>query len=88
MSQAARAKASISPVVPDERSRHLSARDLASVGVLTGTHASLDRVSENILVEQGFTVFMISWVNPDDRHKDKTWDDYMFEGASAAFGFS
>ncbi len=59
MSQAARAKASISPVVPDERSRHLSARDLASVGVLTGTHASLDRVSENILVEQGFTRAML-----------------------------
>ncbi len=36
------------------------------------------------LVEKGYTVFMISWVNPDDRHKDKTWDDYMFEGASAA----
>jgi polyhydroxyalkanoate synthase subunit PhaC len=36
------------------------------------------------LVEQGYTVFMISWVNPDERHKDKTWDDYMFDGASAA----
>ena len=36
------------------------------------------------LVEQGFTVFMISWVNPDERHGDKTWEDYMFEGASAA----
>src|SRR5690606_36126580 len=36
------------------------------------------------LVEKGYTVFMISWVNPDDRHKDKTWDDYMFEGASGA----
>jgi polyhydroxyalkanoate synthase subunit PhaC len=36
------------------------------------------------LVEQGYTVFMISWVNPDERHKDKTWDSYMFDGASAA----
>ncbi len=36
------------------------------------------------LVEQGHTVFMISWVNPDERHRDKTWEDYMFEGASAA----
>jgi polyhydroxyalkanoate synthase len=36
------------------------------------------------LVEQGHTVFMISWVNPDERHGAVTWEDYMFEGASAA----
>jgi polyhydroxyalkanoate synthase subunit PhaC len=36
------------------------------------------------LVEQGHTVFVVSWVNPDSRHKNKTWEDYMFEGASAA----
>jgi polyhydroxyalkanoate synthase len=27
---------------------------------------------------------MISWVNPDGRHGALTWEDYMFEGASAA----
>ena len=36
------------------------------------------------LVEQGHTVFVISWVNPDTRHGGVTWEDYMFEGASAA----
>lgn len=36
------------------------------------------------LVEQGYTVFMVSWVNPDERHKDKTFDDYMLEGPIAA----
>ena len=36
------------------------------------------------LVAQGHTVFMISWVNPDRRHADETWDSYMFKGASAA----
>ena len=36
------------------------------------------------LVEQGHTVFVISWVNPDTRHGRVTWEDYMFEGASAA----
>ncbi len=36
------------------------------------------------LVEQGHTVFMISWVNPDARQGKVTWEDYMFEGASAA----
>jgi polyhydroxyalkanoate synthase len=36
------------------------------------------------LVEQGHTVFVVSWVNPDARHGSKTWEDYMFEGGLAA----
>lgn len=36
------------------------------------------------LLEQGHTVFLISWVNPDEQHKDKTWESYMFEGAMSA----
>jgi polyhydroxyalkanoate synthase len=35
-------------------------------------------------VEQGFTVFVISWVNPDREHAEKTFEDYMFEGPLAA----
>ncbi|MBP7241743.1 class I poly(R)-hydroxyalkanoic acid synthase [Amaricoccus sp.] len=35
------------------------------------------------LVEQGFTVFMVSWVNPDQRHANETWETYM-KGASDA----
>ncbi len=31
-------------------------------------------------VDAGFTVFVISWVNPDERHADKTFEDYMKEG--------
>lgn len=31
-------------------------------------------------VEQGHTVFVISWVNPDARHGDKGWDEYFHEG--------
>ena len=31
------------------------------------------------LVEQGYTVFMISWVNPGPEQKDETWDSYMAE---------
>ncbi len=29
------------------------------------------------LVEQGYTVFVISWVNPDERQKAATWETYM-----------
>ena len=36
------------------------------------------------LVGQGHTVFMISWVNPDERQRDETWDSYMTKGAIAA----
>lgn len=31
-------------------------------------------------VEQGHTVFVISWVNPDERHGRKDWDAYIEEG--------
>lgn len=36
------------------------------------------------LVEQGHSVFLISWINPNERHKDTTWEDYMFEGGLEA----
>lgn len=39
------------------------------------------------LVEQGFTVFMISWVNPDRKLKNKEFADYMLEGPIQALNF-
>ena len=35
-------------------------------------------------VSKGYTVFMISWVNPDERLAQKTFEDYMLEGPLAA----
>lgn len=35
-------------------------------------------------VDQGLTTFVISWVNPDERLKDKSFEDYMAEGTLAA----
>ena len=35
-------------------------------------------------VEQGLSVFVISWVNPDERHAEKDFEDYMLEGPIAA----
>src|SRR5471032_2588280 len=38
------------------------------------------------LVAQGYTVFVASWVNPDRRLAQKTFEDYMREGIFAALG--
>ncbi|MDU6374901.1 MAG: class I poly(R)-hydroxyalkanoic acid synthase [Bradyrhizobium sp.] len=35
-------------------------------------------------VDQGLTVFVISWVNPDKKLGTKTWEDYMKEGPLTA----
>lgn len=35
-------------------------------------------------VDQGLTIFTISWVNPDSRHRDKDFAAYMKEGIFAA----
>ncbi|MGI9372952.1 MAG: PHA/PHB synthase family protein [Hyphomicrobiales bacterium] len=37
-------------------------------------------------VEQGLTVFVVSWVNPNERQAAKTFSDYMLEGILAAVG--
>jgi polyhydroxyalkanoate synthase len=48
----------------------------------------LDLQPENSMVkwltDQGFTVFVVSWVNPDAQHCDKGFDDYLEHGAYAA----
>jgi polyhydroxyalkanoate synthase len=36
------------------------------------------------LVAQGWTVFVISWVNPDSRHGGETWESYMTKGVLTA----
>ena len=35
-------------------------------------------------LDQGISVFVISWVNPDEKHVGKTFDDYLLEGPRAA----
>lgn len=48
----------------------------------------LDLQQENSLVkwlvDQGHTVFVVSWVNPDEKLSTKSFDDYMAEGPLAA----
>jgi polyhydroxyalkanoate synthase len=48
----------------------------------------LDLREKNSLVkwatDQGLTVFVISWVNPDETMREKSFDDYLREGPLAA----
>lgn len=48
----------------------------------------LDLQSKNSLIkwltDQGFSVFVVSWVNPDADLKDVTFEDYMFGGVYKA----
>jgi polyhydroxyalkanoate synthase len=37
-------------------------------------------------VDQGNTVFVVSWVNPDEKLAEKTFEDYMLEGPLTAIG--
>lgn len=36
------------------------------------------------LLDQGFNVFMVSWVNPDETYRDVNFDNYIFDGVLAA----
>lgn len=36
------------------------------------------------LVDQGFTVFIVSWVNPDSQYRNKSFENYANEGIIAA----
>jgi polyhydroxyalkanoate synthase len=37
------------------------------------------------VVDQGYTLFMVSWVNPDETYRDVGMEDYIEEGYLAAF---
>ncbi len=36
------------------------------------------------MVAEGFTVFVLSWINPDERQRDETWGTYMKKGVLTA----
>ena len=64
------------------------ARPLLIVPPWINKYYILDLVPEKSFVkwavEQGFTVFLVSWVNPDARLAQKTFEDYMHEGILVA----
>ena len=63
-------------------------RPLVMVPPCINKYYILDLQAENSLVrytlEQGNTVFMVSWINPKAEHAHLTWDDYIERGALTA----
>ncbi len=37
------------------------------------------------IVDQGYTTFVVSWINPDESMADYNWDDYIEKGPITAF---
>src|SRR5438067_3010118 len=68
--------------------KKVAKRPLLSVPPSLNKYYILDLREKNSLVkwcvEQGLTVFVISWVNPDERHAAKNFEDYLLEGPIAA----
>lgn len=71
------------PATPD-----VAAEPLLYVPPLVNRFYMIDLVPRQSLVkwlvEQGRTVFVISWVNPTEEHKDKAVEDYIVDGVLEA----
>ena len=68
--------------------KKVSKRPLLIIPPWINKYYILDLREKNSLVkwcvDQGLTLFVISWVNPDERHASKDFEDYMLEGPLAA----
>ncbi len=68
--------------------REVARRPLLVIPPWINKYYILDLREKNSFIKwavgQGQTVFVISWVNPDERLAAKTFDDYMLEGPLAA----
>jgi polyhydroxyalkanoate synthase len=72
----------------DATTKQVNKTPLLVVAAWINKYYILDLKAENSFikwaVDQGHTVFVVSWVNPDERHREKSFEDYMKEGPLAA----
>jgi polyhydroxyalkanoate synthase len=72
----------------EPRTREVYKRPLVIIPPWINKYYILDLRESNSFIrwalEQGHTVFVLSWVNPDARLAEKGFDDYLREGALAA----
>jgi len=69
---------------------NVAAEPLLYVPPLVNRYYMIDLVPRQSLVkwlaDEGRTVFVISWVNPSEKHKDKGVGDYVLDGVVEAIG--
>ena len=74
----------------EPRTREVYRRPLLIFPPWINKYYILDMREDNSFVrwaaEQGHTVFIVSWINPDAAHARKTFDDYLLDGPLAALG--
>ena len=74
----------------DPTTEKVAAEPLLYVPPLVNRYYMIDLVPRQSLVkwlvDEGRTVFVISWVNPGPEHKDKNVGDYVLEGIVEAIG--
>jgi len=74
----------------DPATDKVAAEPLLYVPPLVNRYYMIDLVPRQSLVkwlvDEGRTVFVISWVNPTEQHKDKGVGDYVLEGIIEAIG--
>ena len=72
----------------DPSTKKVAQRPLLIIPPWINKFYTLDLRKENSLIRwavgQGHTVFAISWVNPDEKLSDKSFENYMLEGPLAA----
>jgi len=70
------------------RTRQVYRRPLVIIPPWINKYYILDLREKNSFIrwalDQGRNVFVISWINPDERQAGKTFDDYLLEGPKAA----
>lgn len=68
----------------DPTTKEVAKRPLLIVPPWINKFYNLDLQPKNSFIkwatDQGHTVFVIAWVNPDERHADKQFENYMLEG--------
>jgi len=68
--------------------RRVAKRPLLIIPPWINKYYIFDLKPENSFIrwalESGLTVFIVSWVNPDERHANKTLTDYTLEGVKTA----
>ena len=72
------------PVLADGKVRYVAASNFSGARLAEALDLQAENSFVRYAVEQGNTVFLVSWRNPDASMASRTWDDYIEGGAIEA----